>query len=229
LGRNTVNSEEIAMIYTKNLSENSLRGSAVVAAGVLLIAAFPVWAHHPMGGMTPQTFSQGLLSGLGHPIIGLDHFAFLVVAMLLSCTLKGAARYLAPLAFVAARLAGTVLHLGAANIPMSETLVALSVVIGGVLALTRSHPGALLLTAGFAASGVLHGYAYGESIVGAEATPMLAYLAGFAAIQSALILGGVLGLGRLAAYSERARLLATRVSGVAALMTGGLFLAMSLT
>jgi len=58
---------------------------------------------------------------------------------------------------------------------------------------------------------------------------MLAYLAGFAAIQSALILGGVLGLEKLAAYSERARLLATRVSGVAALMTGGLFLAMSLT
>ncbi len=36
-------------------------------------------AHHPMGGQTPETFSQGLLSGFGHPIIGIDHLAFLIV------------------------------------------------------------------------------------------------------------------------------------------------------
>lgn len=217
------------MSYTKYLSENKLRGAVLVTTALMLGASFPVLAHHPMGGMTPQTFSQGLLSGLGHPIIGLDHFAFLVVAALLACALKGAARYLAPLAFIGATVAGTVLHLGATNIPMSETLVALSVVIGGVLALTRSHPGAFVLSAVFAVSGVLHGYAYGESIIGAEAAPLLAYLFGFAAIQYALIVGGVLGLEKLAARSEKAGLIAARLSSAAALMTGGLFLALSLT
>ena len=217
------------MNYTKYMSENYLRGTVAVTAGLMLSASFPVWAHHQMGGMTPQTFSQGLLSGLGHPIIGLDHFAFLVVAMLLACALKGAARYLAPLAFIGATIGGTVLHLGAANIPMSETLVALSVVIGGVLALTRSYPGAFALSAIFAVSGVLHGYAYGESIVGAEAAPLLAYLIGFAVIQYALIVGGVLGLEKLAAHSEKARLVAARIGSSAALLTGGLFLALSLT
>lgn len=212
----------------KYIPENLSRGMPVISTGLLLTATSPAFAHHAMGGMTPQTFGQGLLSGLAHPVIGLDHFAFLVVAILLTCALKGTARFLVPLAFVGATIAGTVLHLGAANIPMSETLVALSVVIGGVLVLTRSYPGAFALSALFAASGILHGYAYGESIVGAETTPLLAYLVGFAAIQYALIVGGVLGLEKLAAHSEKVRWMTARIGSAAALVTGGLFLALSL-
>lgn len=214
------------MNYAKYISENHLRGTLAIATGLLLIVSSPAFAHHPMGGMTPQTFSQGMLSGLGHPIIGLDHFAFLVVAMLLTWALKGSARFLVPLAFIGATIAGTVLHLGAANIPMSETLVALTVVIGAVLALTRRYPGAFALSAIFAVSGILHGYAYGESIVGAETAPLLAYLAGFAAIQYALIIGGVLGLAKLASQSENARLIAARISSAAALLTGVVFFAL---
>ncbi|MGD8999106.1 MAG: HupE/UreJ family protein [Granulosicoccaceae bacterium] len=217
------------MSFANNIQKDYLRGLPAVTGGLLLIASSPAFAHHAMGGETPQTFSQGLLSGFAHPIIGLDHFAFIVVAMLLACALKGSARFVAPLAFVGAAIGGTVLHLGAANIPMSETLVALTVVIGGVLALTRRYPGAFALSAVFAVSGILHGYAYGESIVGAETTPLLAYLVGFAAIQYALIAGGVLGLEKLAARSEKARSIAARFSSVAALLTGGLFLALSFT
>lgn len=216
------------MSYTKYMSENRLRGAAVITGALILSAAFPVFAHHPMGGLTPQTFSQGLLSGFGHPIIGLDHFAFLVVAMLLASMLKGAARYLTPLVFIGGTIGGTVLHLGATNIPMSETLIALTVVIGGVLVLTRRYPGALVLSTVFAVSGILHGYAYGEAIVGAQASPLLAYLIGFALIQYALIAAGVLAMEKLATRSENARLIAARVGSFAALLTGGLFLALSL-
>lgn len=217
------------MSVAKYISENFLRGTFTVSSGgLLLLASSPAFAHHAMGGAMPQTFGQGLLSGLAHPVIGMDHLAFLIVAMLLSCALKGTARFLVPLAFIGATIGGTVLHLGAANIPMSETLVALSVVIVGILALTRRYPGAFALSAIFAASGILHGYAYGESIVGAEATPLLAYLTGFAAVQYALIIGGVLGLERLAKHSEKARSIAARISSATALLTGGLFIALSL-
>lgn len=214
------------MNLANHTPKNYLREILAVSGGLLLIATSPAFAHHAMGGMTPQTFSQGLLSGLAHPVIGLDHFAFLVAAMVLTSLLKGVARFLVPLAFVGATIAGTVLHLGAANIPMSETLVALSVVLGGVLALTRRYSGALMLSAIFAVSGVLHGYAYGESIVGAETTPLLAYLAGFAAIQYALIIVGTLGLDKLANRSEKTGLIATRIGGATALLTGGVFLAL---
>jgi len=214
------------MNYAKTIPENISHGKIAVAAGLMMVAASPVFAHHPMGGMTPETFSQGLLSGLGHPIIGLDHFAFMVVAMLLACTLKGAARFVAPLAFVGASIGGTVLHLGAANIPMSEALVALSVIVGGVLVLLRRYPGALALSGIFAVSGILHGYALGESIIGAETAPLLAYLIGLAAIQYAVIVGGILALAKLASKSEKAGQLAARVGGIVTLLTGGVFLAM---
>ncbi len=36
------------------------------------------YAHHVMGGRMPATFAEGLLSGLGHPVIGIDHLAFIV-------------------------------------------------------------------------------------------------------------------------------------------------------
>jgi len=35
-----------------------------------------------MGGKTPSTFADGILSGLGHPIIGPDHLAFLIALVL---------------------------------------------------------------------------------------------------------------------------------------------------
>jgi urease accessory protein len=179
--------------------------------------------------MTPATLGQGLLSGLGHPIIGIDHFAFLILAALLASMLKGFSRMMVPLAFIAATIAGTVFHLGAANVPMMETLIALTVIVGGVLALTRKSLGVLALGALFALSGLFHGYAYGEAVVGAETTPLLAYLVGFAVIQYSLIVGGILALDKLASRSENARLLAARAGSAVALATGGVFLVLSLT
>lgn len=213
----------------KYFAEGRMGRALAVTVGLTLVAASPAFAHHPMDGMTPMTFGQGLLSGVGHPIIGLDHFAFLILAALLASMLKGASRFLVPVAFIGATVAGTVVQLGAANIPMVETLIALTVIVGGVLALTRQHYGVLALGALFAVSGIFHGYAYGEAVVGAEATPLLAYLAGFAIIQYSLIVGGIIGLEKLAMRSENARSVMTRAGSVLALATGGVFLALSLT
>lgn len=210
-------------------SKGHMGRALAVTIGLTLVAASPAFAHHPMDGMTPMTFGQGLLSGVGHPIIGLDHFAFLILAALLASLLKGASRFLVPVAFIGATVAGTVVHLGAANIPMVETLIALTVIVGGVLALTRQQFGVLALGVFFAVSGMFHGYAYGEAVVGAEATPLLAYLAGFAIVQYALIVGGIIGLERLSTRSDSARTVMTRAGTAIALATGGFFLALSLT
>jgi len=215
------------MHFANYMPKTNLQGAVAVTAGLLLIASSPVLAHHPMGSMTPETMGQGLLSGLGHPVIGLDHLAFLVVAFLLASLLKGASRFVVPLAFIGATVAGTVLFLGATTVPMVETLVALTVVVGGVLALMRRNIGALVLGALFAVSGVFHGYAYGEAIIGAETTPLLAYLAGFAVIQYALIVGGVLGMAKLASRSESVRLISARIGSSVAVLTGAVFVALS--
>jgi urease accessory protein len=152
-----------------------------------LVAATPALAHHPMGGMTPETFTQGLLSGLGHPVIGLDHLAALVGVGLVSS--RFARGLTLPAFWVLAMAAGVGLHLASANLPYAEALVALSVVAIGLAATVRTTlPYALIATL-FAAGGAVHGYALGESIVGAESAPLAAYLAGLVAVQVALTTG----------------------------------------
>jgi urease accessory protein len=52
--------------------------------------------------------------------------------------------------------------------------------------------------AGLAAfAGIFHGYAYGEAIIGANMTPLLAYLLGFSVIQYGVAMLALL-LGKLA-------------------------------
>ena len=54
----------------------------LVPALVFLAMAQPA-AAHGFAGPAPQTMSQGLLAGLGHPLIGVDHFgAILAVGCL---------------------------------------------------------------------------------------------------------------------------------------------------
>ena len=76
--------------------------SSVVAS---LALAAPAYAHHPMGGTTPTTFTEGLLSGFGHPVLGLDHLAALVVVGLLASR-AGKGWYLLPSLWIAAMGAG---------------------------------------------------------------------------------------------------------------------------
>ncbi|KPK40297.1 MAG: hypothetical protein AMJ69_02805 [Gammaproteobacteria bacterium SG8_47] len=204
-------------------------GFLIAVLATALAFSNPAFAHHPMGGMTPQTFAQGFLSGVGHPIIGVDHFAFLLVIALLSVSLGGFLRLAVPLAFVAATVAGTFAHIAAADFPLSEAIVASSALIGGLLVLSKRDVPGLLLTVGVTAFGLFHGYALGESIIGAEQTPLVAYLIGFAAIQLAVIVGAAWAFKAL---GSRSTVLGSRTrlaTGVLATVTGAAFLISNLT
>jgi len=160
-------------------------GLAVIA----LLAPATALAHHGMDGETPATLTQGLVSGLAHPVIGLDHLAFvLALAWLLSRLPQGLRLGLAA-AFVVGSLAGTVLHLNDLDLPAAELLVALTVLVAGIVIVLRQLPPTGLLWLALPLAGVFHGYAYGESIIGAEPTALGGYLAGFSLIQFALIAG----------------------------------------
>lgn len=166
---------------------NRVLSIALVSASV--IAAGPALAHHPMGGVTPATFGDGLLSGLGHPIIGLDHFAAVVAVGCLAAAHRAATGLV--LGFVLAMMAGVALHLYGPPVPGAEIVVALSVLGLGVLVLMRRAMTAAAALIVFAAAGLLHGYVLGEAIYGAEATPLAAYLLGLAVIQGAIALGAM--------------------------------------
>ena len=189
------------------------RSFLFVVFGLLL--PVPAFAHHAMGGATPPTFVQGFVSGLAHPVIGLDHFLFLLMAGALAYSLKPPLRYATPFLFVVSALAGTNLHLGGFDLSSVAVVIVLTLILSGGLVLSRRRMGVLASGLFFALAGMFHGYAYAESIVGAESAPLLAYLAGLALIQGAIIMGMVTGLGKLnASVKQSYRARAERLAGV---------------
>ena len=55
-----------------------------LAAAMILTTTSAALAHHPLGGMTPTSFTEGFLSGIGHPVIGFDHLAFVIAVGLIA-------------------------------------------------------------------------------------------------------------------------------------------------
>ena len=160
---------------------DTIRAAAYATALTLAASTLPVFAHHVMGGQMPQTFGEGLLSGVGHPLIDIGHFAF-VVAVGITAALTGRIWTLT-LAFVAGTLAGCFVHLAGITLPVAELVIAATVLLLGAIIATNRELPSLMLAIMFAAAGLFHGWAYGGSIIGAEPTPLNGYLLGFTLIQ----------------------------------------------
>ena len=162
----------------------------LVRLGLGLVAsAFgsaPAFAHHVTGGRMPATFGEGILSGLGHPVIGLDHLAAVVAVRCLAAAHRSASAL--AVVFVLAMTGGIALHLHGTAVPAAEILVALTVLALGALMVMRGNMSAGAAVVLFAIVGVIHGYVLGEAIFGAERTPLYAYLIGLAVIQSVIAL-----------------------------------------
>ncbi len=200
------------------------RVAAALAAVVLCTAgASEALAHHPMGGTTPTTFWHGLLSGFGHQVLGLDHLAAVVAAGCIAATRRNAVAL--ALTYVLAMLAGAALHALGADIPAAEVLAALAVIaLGAVLAWPQAVALPLAATL-FALAGLIHGFVLGETIVGAEPAPIVAYLLGLAAIQAAIVTGVVWVARTLLGSAEPAgKPLALRAAGAVAIVLGVWFL-----
>jgi urease accessory protein len=171
-----------------------------------------------MDGELPQTFLQGLLSGFGHPVIGIDHLAAIVgVGILAALAGRNAA---VVLAFSVAVIAGVGLHLTGTDLPASELFVGLTTLVLGGLVVLRQSMSTALASILFAVAGLVHGYALGESIVGAEASPLFAYLLGLLVIQTTIgiaVYGATLALARWPA-----RTTALTAVGVLVALAGGI-------
>jgi len=203
---------------SKTTWDTLFRAPALVL--VLSVAtAVPAEAHHVMGGRTPSTFLEGLLSGLAHPVIGLDHLAF-IVAVGVAVGVAGL-NLIIPALFIAASAAGVALHVRGTTLPGGEILVALSVLVAGAaIALGRSMR-AWVWTALFVAAGLVHGYAFGESIYGAEASPLVAYLVGLVVVQSVLATVVALIARRSGAAAVEPRLAGAAIAGIGLAILAG--------
>lgn len=183
-----------------------------ILALALLLAPGAALAHAGAAG--------GLLSGLAHPVLGLDHVAAMVAVGLWGAVLGRPALWALPIAFPLVMALGAALGLMGLPDPGVETGIALSGVVLGLFVAFRVRPplGPALGVVGLFA--LFHGYAHGAEIP-AAASP-LAYGAGFVAATTVLHLLGI-GLGALG--SARHGGAAIRALGAAIALAGGAFLA----
>ena len=112
----------------------------------------------------------GFLTGFFHPLTGLDHLAAMVSVGLwsaLAARRAGPELLRGPLGFTGMLLAGAILGLLGAQVPAVEPMIAASLLVTGLLVITRWH------VAGFAAAllvglfalfhGLAHGYELADS------------------------------------------------------------------
>ncbi len=147
-----------------------------------------VLAHHPLGGMPMETFVDGLLSGIGHPILGFDHLFF--VALVGVAALFTSQRYRSSAAYIVTMLIGCFAMTIGIELPAKEFVIGLSLLALGIIVATGQGLGmvpAILIFSGF---GFFHGSAFGdaiaqqESLVGAQV--LSGYLIGLGIIQYAI-------------------------------------------
>ncbi|HEY7658380.1 MAG TPA: HupE/UreJ family protein [Burkholderiales bacterium] len=158
----------------------------VRAAALFAATASLALAHHAMDYAMPASALEGLLSGLGHPVIGVDHLLFMLGAGVLAARWQRG--WILPLLFVMTSLSAAGLRAAGASFELGEIWIAVTLIALGAILLAARNPRWVEAAALFIASGALHGYALAEAIVGAETTPLSAYFAGLAMIQSAMAL-----------------------------------------
>ncbi|MCB1890439.1 MAG: HupE/UreJ family protein [Rhodocyclaceae bacterium] len=201
------------------------RGRAWLSLVPGMVGASPVLAHHAMDGVTPGSAVEGLLSGFAHPVIGADHFCFLLtVGMLLAfCPLR--ARLQAVAALAGGLLLGVVAAVNGLDFPLANLFCILTLIGTGLLALATRSVGTRPLVAVVGVAALFHGLAFAAAIVGSEASPLIAYLIGLSITGGVIVLGvGILASTLATGFGRDFPRAARRWTGFAALIIGNLLL-----
>ncbi len=194
-----------------------------LAAGLSTLAG-PALAHHPLAGMPMETMVHGILSGVGHPILGFDHLAF--VALVGIAAMYSGRALLAPLGYIAGMLIGCLAMMAGLALPFAEAMIAASLLVMGYVVLSGRAMSLNVVLIAFGAFGLFHGAAFAGSIVGQEGGygfgVAFGYLLGLGVVQYLVALAFGYGVKVLLKATE-AQAIEARLSG--ALVAGmGLFL-----
>ncbi len=175
----------------------------------LLLFTMPLFAHEA------QSLPYGpFLSGITHPVLGLDHLLAMVSVGMVSAQIGGRAIWSVPSTFVAVMFFGGLIGLNMGGLTGYEIGIALSVLfLGACLAAdkTLNSKFAMLAVAVFA---IFHGYAHGEEIPTiAEPVP---YIAGFMTGTILLHISGLV-LADISTHYEKGKILLRVLGGLIAL------------
>ena len=141
-----------------SISKRSPTMISLSALGILLLWPVVAWAHVESGQ------AGGFVSGLSHPVSGLDHVLAMIAVGLWGAQLGTPAMWLLPVAFPMMMAFGGMLGLMGIALPGIEIGIAASAIVLGALILGETKMpllGALLLVAIFA---IFHGHAHGTEL-----------------------------------------------------------------
>ena len=177
------------------------------------VTILPVAEAHTFGSQ-----GAGLMAGLTHPFVGLDHLLAMIAVGIWAGQLGGRAVWLIPLTFVSVMAAAATLASFGLLLPFMEPAIACSVLVLGLLiagSVRLPTSVSALLVSLFA---VFHGYAHGLELPQA-ASPIL-YGAGFV-LATALLHGLGIGFTR----NSRQHKMLQRIAGYSLIAASGLLLA----
>lgn len=165
------------------------RSKLLICGAVLaLVSGEPAWAHDESG------LAGGFLSGIKHPVLGVDHLLAMVAVGLWGAVLGRPLIVALPVIFPGFMVAGGLLGIAGAPMPPIEIGIALSVLLLGAAIAARFAAPVWLACILVGVFGLFHGYAHGQELP-AAADPA-AYGLGFVLATGALHGAGI-GLGVL--------------------------------
>ena len=126
----------------------------------LLFVSPALYAH------TGGHIDHSLISGLLHPLTGIDHLLVLMAVGLIAAKQGGKAVFTFPAVFLALMIAGALLNTIAVHIPFVESFIALSLMAFGLLVNINQKQRARILFLGMSFFAVFHGYVHAAEIPG---------------------------------------------------------------
>jgi urease accessory protein len=184
-------------------------------APLVLLLLWPVaaWAHIQSGE------AGGFVSGLSHPVSGLDHVLAMVAVGLWGAVLGPPAIWMLPVAFPMMMAFGGMLGLASLPLPGVEAGIAVSAIVLGAMVMAEVRPPlwlAVLIVAFFA---VFHGHAHGTELQPGQNA--LLYSLGFV-IATGLLHAAGIAVGLIHRWTLGRKLL--RIAGALVMVSGFYFL-----
>jgi urease accessory protein len=159
---------------------------ATIGLLLLLLSPLTAFAHAQQGA------AAGFLTGLGHPIAGLDHVLAMVAVGLWGVQLGAPAVWLLPVAFPMVMAMGGMLGLIGVPLPGVEYGIAASAIALGTAVLFEIRPPLALAAIVVGIFAIFHGHAHGTELPAGESA--LLYSMGFVVATGCLHALGI-GIG----------------------------------
>ena len=185
----------------------------LTALTLLLLWPVAAWAHIQSGE------AGGFVSGLSHPVSGLDHVLAMVAVGLWGAQLGLPAIWMLPVAFPMMMAFGGMLGLIGLPLPGVEAGIAVSAIVLGIMVMLETRPALPVAVAIVAFFAVFHGHAHGTELQPGQ-NAML-YSLGFV-IATGLLHAAGIAIGLIHRWDAGRKLL--RVAGALIMVSGFFFL-----